>query len=511
MINPSAPIRKVVIVGGGTAGWMAAAALARLVPAGLSIALVESEDIGTVGVGEATIPSLLDFLRMLDIDEDDFVRATGATFKLGIEFVDWRTLGTRYMHPFGTYGRDVGGVGFAHIWRRQSRFPGAGGAVGDLEDYCLSAVAARLGRFTRPSSNPASVLASLAYAFHFDAGLFAGYLRALAERSGVRRLEGRVTAVETAPDDGRITHVVLADGRRLDGELFVDCSGFRSLLLGDALGVPFVDWQHWLPNDRALAVPSAPVQSPPPFTRATAGRSGWRWRIPLQHRTGNGHVYASAFMEDETAQAELLAGLAEPAIGDVRQLRFTAGVRARLWERNCVAIGLSGGFLEPLESTSIHLIQTGVARLLGLFPDAGFAAADRDEYNRVMQREFAQVRDFIILHYKATERNDSPYWQHLRSMAVPDTLAARIALWHEKGRVSQNGGELFTSHSWTAVLHGQAQSPHAIDPLTAMLPADESGRFLAHLRDVIGKTALAMPVHADFIAQHCRAAMTRTA
>ena len=510
-VSPAAPIRRVVIVGGGTAGWMTAAALARLVPTGVAVTLVESEEIGTVGVGEATIPSLHDFLSMLAIDEDAFVRATQATFKLGIEFVDWRAPGERYVHPFGTHGRDVHGVAFHQLWLRQSRLGGAAGDVGALEDYCVSAAAAKLGRFTRPSSNPASVLASLRYAFHFDAGLFAAFLREVSEAAGIRRIEGKVRAVELSPADGAIAAVSLADERRLDADLFIDCSGFRSLLLGDALAVPFVDWQHWLPNDRALAVPSAAAAPPPPYTRATAGSAGWRWRIPLQHRTGNGHVYASAFLDDERAARDLLDGLAEPAIGEVRHLRFTAGMRARLWERNCVAIGLAGGFLEPLESTSIHLIQSGIARLMALFPDTGFAACERDEYNRLMVREYEHTRDFIILHYKATTRDDSAYWRHCRAMAVPDTLASRMALWQERARVIADRGELFTPDSWIAVLAGQGPAPRAVDPLAAALPIEESGRFLAHLREVIAKTAAAMPPHADFIAQHCPAVRAQAA
>lgn len=292
--------------------------------------------------------------------------------------------------------------------------------------------------------------------------------------------------------------------------MFVDCSGFRSLLLGEALGVPFRSWQHWLPNDRALAVPSVAATPLPPYTRATAERAGWRWRIPLQHRTGNGHVYASAFLDDAEAERRLLDGLLEPAIGDPRPLRFTAGVRERLWERNCVAIGLSGGFLEPLESTSIHLIQTGIVRLLALFPDSGFGKPERDSYNRLMRREFEQVRDFIILHYKATRRDDSEFWHHCRTMAVPDTLSERRELWHGRARVSQEPGELFTSHSWIAVLSGQEPPPRGFDPLTETLPTENAGRFLRHLHDVVAKTAAAMPDHADFIARNCAAARATT-
>ena len=492
---------RIVIVGGGTAGWMTAAVLARLTAAGTSVTLVESEEIGTVGVGEATIPSLVDFNRLLGIDEDEFVRATGATFKLGIEFVDWGRKGERYMHPFGTFGRDVQGIKFHQLWQRQAR----AGDAGSLHDYCLTSVAARLNRFTRPSGDPAAVLSSLRYAFHFDAALYARFLRGLAERGGVTRVEGRISHVDLAPGDGFIRAVELADGRRIEGDLFVDCSGFRSLLLGEALRVPFTSWQHWLPCDRALAVPSESTAPLTPYTRATAGEAGWRWRIPLQHRTGNGHVYASAFLSDDAAADALIAGLDGAPTADLRPLRFTAGVRERLWERNCVAIGLSAGFLEPLESTSIHLIQSGITRLMSLFPDSGHPAASRDAYNRQLLAEYEQVRDFIILHYHATDRDDSAFWRHCRDTAPPDTLAHKLALWRERGRVMPEAGSLFTDDSWIAVLTGQAGQPAAGDPLVATLPPEETARFLHHLRSVIGQTANAMPDHAQFIARHCAA------
>ncbi|MBM6578089.1 tryptophan 7-halogenase [Microvirga sp. SRT01] len=505
------PIRKVVIVGGGTAGWMAAAALSRLTAAGVAITLVESEDIGTIGVGEATIPSLHDFNRLLGIDEDAFVRATRATFKLGIEFVGWGRIGDRYMHPFGTHGRDVEGVKFHQLWLRQSRIDGAAGDVGRLDEYCLSAVAAHAGRFTRPSDNPATVLASLGYAFHFDAGLYGRYLRQLSERTGVTRIEGRVTAVERSEHNGHIAAVVLDGGRRIDGELFVDCSGFRSLLLGDAMGVAFDSWQHWLPCDRALAVPSTSTAALLPYTRATAGTAGWRWRIPLQHRVGNGHVYASAFQDEAQAEDDLLRGLDGAALGDARRLRFVAGVRQRLWEGNCVALGLAGGFLEPLESTSIHLVQSGISRLLSLFPDTGFASAERDEYNRLLRLEYEQIRDFIILHYHATTRDDSPFWNHCRTMDIPASLSGKIALWRSRARVIRDQGGLFTDDSWIAVLAGQEPAPTSYDPLVDTLPVEEAGRFMHHLRDMIAKTAAAMPRHDAFIDRHCRADLANAA
>ncbi|TCP33111.1 tryptophan halogenase family protein [Sphingomonas sp. BK235] len=502
-MSTPAPVRAVTIVGGGTAGWMTAAALSRLVAAGVSVTLVESAEIGTVGVGEATIPSILDFLAMLGIDEHAFVRATGATFKLGIEFSDWGARGERYMHPFGAAGRDIAGVAFHQLWQRAAR---AGVAdAGTLDDYSLCTVAARQHRFDRASSDPAAVRSTLRHALHFDATLVARFLRAYAEAAGVRRVEGRVDSVALAPETGHIAALRLADGRQLGGELFVDCSGFRALLIGETLGVGFESWRHWLPNDRALAVPSAAASDPAPYTRAMAERAGWRWRIPLQHRTGNGHVYASDVVAEEEAHRLLLAGLTEPALDTARSIRFEAGVRRRWWEGNCVAIGLAGGFLEPLESTSIHLIQLGITRLLALFPDTGFAAPERDTYNRSLRRDYEQARDFIILHYKATRRDDSDYWRHCRTMAVPDTLAERLALWRGAGRVLHDRGELFTPASWIAVLAGQEPPSRAVDPLAATLPLDETERFLRHVRDMVAKTAAAMPRHADYVARHCAA------
>ncbi|WP_076070457.1 tryptophan halogenase family protein [Sphingomonas montana] len=509
MTASTGPLRRVVIVGGGTAGWMTAAALSRVVPADMTVTLVESEEIGTVGVGEATIPSLLDFNRILGIDEDDFVRSTQATFKLGIQFRDWAQIGDDYIHPFGTHGRDVAGFSFHQLWLREA----AGGNVaasGQIGDYCLSHVAARLGRFNRPVADPSAVLSTLSYAFHFDAGLYAGFLRSLSEAAGVVRVEGRIASVARNPENGHIDAVTLADGRRIEGDLFVDCSGFRSLLLGDALDVPFTSWQHWLPCDRAWAVPSTREGRLTPYTRATAERAGWRWRIPLQHRVGNGHVYSSAHCDDDMAVRTLLDGLEGEPLADPRQLRFVAGRRARLWEGNCVAIGLAGGFLEPLESTSIHLIQSGITRLIALFPDRSFNPVERAEYNRLLLREYDQVRDFVILHYHATTRSDSPFWDHVRTMTVPASLTEKLALWADKARLFREPGELFTPDSWIAVLLGQGRRPASFDPLIAGLPPADSTRFLTHLRDVIGKTAAAMPTHEDFIARHCAARTLQT-
>ena len=500
------PIASVVIVGGGTAGWMTAAALSQLVGGGLRVTLVESEEIGTVGVGEATIPPLIDFNRALGIDEDAFVRETQATFKLGIEFVNWARQGDRYIHPFGVYGRDVAGVKFHQIWLRDRQMAGDPGDPGTIGDHCVSVAAARLGRFSRPVANPEAVLSTLRYAFHFDAGLYARFLRGYAERRGVERIEGRIETVEQDAESGFITGVTLKDGRTIEGELFVDCSGFRSLLLGDTLGIPYRSWKHWLPCDTAIAVPCAGTANPTPYTRATAGDAGWRWRIPLQHRIGNGHVFSAAHLEHDRALDELLLGLDGSPIAEPRTVRFEAGRRERMWEKNCVAIGLSGGFLEPLESTSIHLIQSGIFKLMGLFPDKGFDQREIDRYNAFLVEEYERIRDFVILHYHATERDDSAFWNHCRTMEIPDSLADKIALWTGKGRIFRDQYDLFTEDSWIAVLLGQRQFPQSHDPLASALDAGEATRFLASIRDVIEKTAQAMPTHQQFIDRHCRAA-----
>ncbi|MDP9421331.1 MAG: tryptophan 7-halogenase [Pseudomonadota bacterium] len=499
------PIKNVVIVGGGTAGWMTAAALSRLTLGGVSITLVESEEIGTVGVGEATIPPLLDYNQALGIDQVEFIRATQATFKLGIEFVNWARQGDRYIHPFGVYGRDPNNVKFHQIWLRDRQLAGSLGELDEIGDYCVSVVAARNNRFTWPTGNPGAVLSTLRYAFHFDASLYARFLRGYAEKRGVTRIEGRIERVEQDPETGFITAVRLNDGRVVEGELFVDCSGFRSLLLGDTLGVPYQSWQHWLPCDRAIAIPCAGTANPTPYTRATAGSAGWRWRIPLQHRIGNGHVFSSAHIDESQALDELLQGLDGAPTAEPRTLRFVAGRRERMWEKNCVAIGLSSGFIEPLESTSIHLIQSGIFKLMSLFPDSGFDQIEIDKYNAFLVEEYERIRDFIILHYWATERDDSEFWNHCRTMEIPDTLAQKIELWIGKARIFRGSADLFTEDSWIAVLLGQRKVPESYDPLVNAFDVEESRRFLASIRDVIGKTALAMPTHQQFIDRHCRA------
>ncbi|MEP9400347.1 tryptophan halogenase family protein [Sphingomonas sp. VNH70] len=498
MSRAAAPIESVVIVGGGTAGWMAAAAASRYLDDGRrTITLVESDAIGTVGVGEATIPPILQFNRLLGIDEAEFVAKTGATFKLGIEFADWGAVGERYIHPFGTIGRDFEGVAFHQHWLKHRRAHG----MADFERFSMSAQAAAAHRFAPPVADARSPASQLAHAYHFDAALYAKFLRERAEAQGVRRVEGRIASVERNGESGHVTAVVLDDGRRVAGAFFIDCSGFRSLLLGEALGVGYRHWSHWLPCDRAIAVPSERVGPLLPYTRATAREGGWQWRIPLQHRTGNGHVYASGFTDDARAQEVLLANLDGAPTAEPRSLRFTAGVRERLWEKNVVALGLSGGFLEPLESTSIHLIQTGISKLFWLFPDSGHAAVERREYNRLMGEQFDYIRDFIILHYKATRRDDTPFWRYVRDMPIPDTLAHKIELFREKGRILRYDHDLFEVPSWVSVMFGQGIWPVGHDVVADSLDEARVADAMTRLAAAYADMAQRMPDHAAYVAR----------
>ncbi|KQN29367.1 tryptophan halogenase family protein [Sphingomonas sp. Leaf38] len=494
-------LRSIAIIGGGTAGWMAAAALAHVLGTrNVAITLVESEEIGTVGVGEATIPPIQAFNALLGIDEDAFVAATMGSFKLGIEFVDWLRPGACYFHPFGVYGTDVGAVPFEGLWHRLR-------AVGDaasLDAYSICAAAAQDGRFMRPLTDGGNTpLHRIGYAYHFDASLYARFLRRHAEATGVVRREGRVVDVAVRGADGFVETVTLASGERIAADLFVDCSGFRALLLGETLGTGYEDWSHWLPNDRAVAVPSAPVGPPTPYTRSTARAAGWQWRIPLQHRTGNGYVFASGHLSEDEAIATLLASLDGEPLAEPRALRFRTGRRDAFWVKNCVGLGLSSGFLEPLESTSIHLIQAGIARLLEMLPTRDFEAADIRRYNRLMIAEYDSIRDFIILHFHATQRDDTPYWDHVRTMAVPETLAERIRIYQATGRVFREADDLFTKTSWLAVMDGQGLCANGFDPLAASLSADEARTRLARMAAVTAAAATRMPPHEQFIARHC--------
>src|ERR1700676_1654104 len=496
-------LKNIVIIGGGTAGWMAAAALAKVLGPQLSIRLVESEAIGTVGVGEATVPHLKLFNQVLEIDEIEFVKQTQGTFKLGIEFVDWGRLGDRYVHGFGSIGHDYGLLPFYQYWLKLS---GAGKAA-DIGAYSLNTAAAPRGKFmTSATDVPAnSPLANIAYAYHFDAGLYARYLRRYAEARGVKRIEGRVVDVVLRAEDGFIAGVTLQDGQKLLGELFIDCSGFRGLLIEAALHTGYEDWTHWLPCDRALAVPCEKAGPPTPFTRSTARAAGWQWRIPLQHRTGNGYVYSSAYISDDEAAATLLNNLDGRPLGEPRLLRFMTGKRKKFWNKNCVAIGLAGGFMEPLESTSIHLIQQAVALLLSFFPDQGFDPVPIDRFNKKATFEWQRIRDFLILHYHATERSDTPFSNYCRTMSVPSEWTGYMNLFRQAGRFYRENDELFAQTSWVQVMMGQRITPRSYHPLVDLLSDAELDEFLGNVKYVIGRCVDAMPPQEKFIARYCAA------
>jgi tryptophan halogenase len=476
---------------------MAAAAFSRFLNNGRRrITLVESDAIGTVGVGEATIPPIVDFNRMLDINENEFLRATRGTFKAGIEFVNWGELGKRYFHPFGFYGHDLHGIAFHQLWLRETM---RGGAPGDIGQYCMSAAAAALGRFARPGPGAKPPLSQLLYAFHFDAGLYARFLRTIAERQGTERREGKIVKAHRDGESGDVLSVELEGGERVEGDLFIDCSGFRALLIEQELGSGWHDWSHWLPCDRAIAVPTSLAGPPDPFTRSTAHGAGWQWRIPLQHRMGNGMVFSSRFAEEDAAREVLLANLEGDLLAEPRTIRFETGRRKSSWSHNVVALGLSAGFVEPLESTSIHLIQNGIQRLLALFPDKPISPLERDEYNRGMGELYDDLRDFVILHYKATQRDDSELWRYVSSMEVPESLARKMQLWRLHGRVFREGHELFGPVSWVAVMLGQNLWPDAYDTIADSLDERKVSEAMAQMREDYRKAAEALPNQQQFL------------
>ncbi|MDB5672747.1 MAG: tryptophan halogenase [Alphaproteobacteria bacterium] len=490
--------RKVVIVGGGTAGWMAAAALVRLLPNACSVRLVESAEIGIVGVGEATLPHLRAFVQTLGIDEADFMKTTHATFKLGIDFRDFGRIGDSYVHPFGDFARPVANVPFYHYWLRMR----AEGRRDSIFDYSVANAMGAANRFAPPSTDRGSLMSTISYAYQFDATLFAPYLRTYSEARGAVRTEGRIVSVEQHPESGDVTSVTLENGERIEGDLFIDCSGFRSLLLGGTLSEGWEDWSDWLLCDRACALPCTPPPGPiEPYTRVTAMSAGWRWRIPLQHRVGNGYVYSSAHLSDEDAADAIGAAIEGTAMADPRILKFRAGRRRRSWSHNVVAIGLASGFLEPLESTSIYLVQAAITQLVELFPHGPIETADRDEFNRLVDLEYDRIRDFLILHYHATSRDDSDFWNHVRTMRVPDSLHEKIELFRTEARVARYSEGLFLEPSWVAVYVGQGIIPSVWDQRADAPDSLSVSQAMDQLRGQIGQVVAGLPDHKAFIAQ----------
>lgn len=497
MINSSKnTIKSIAIVGGGTAGWMTAAALSRVLqPQNVKVILVESEQIGTVGVGEATLPDIANFNRMLGINESDFLKATKATFKLGIKFKDWGRLGDSYFHPFGAHGIDMNGIDFHQYWLHSR----AAGNTKPLEDYSICALSAKYAKFTLPHADPRTPESHLRYAYHFDAAEYALFLRNYAEKNGVVRQEGNILKVIQNEQSGNISGLILKSGLTIEADFFIDCSGFNALLIGKTLGVPFKDWSHWLPCNSAQTVASESSSSLLPYTISTAKQAGWQWRIPVHHRTGNGHIYCTDFIHDDDANKVLFDGLDTKPIGEPRTIRFKTGCRDRFWVKNCVSIGLASGFLEPLESTSIFLIQIGITRFLSLYPTINGDDIVRDEYNRLMSREFAQVRDVIILHYTATQRDDSEFWKYCANMPIPDSLQHKIDLFKAVGRVSFDSGELFVRSNWLAIMIGQNILPENYDPILADIASTDIAKSLSSMSNAMEKAVAKMPNHADFI------------
>lgn len=493
-------IKRIAIVGGGTAGWMAASVLARALPgSGCAITVVESPDIGTVGVGEATIPPIIDLLRFLNINEADFVRYCQATYKLGIKFTDWSRIGSSYWHPFGTFGNSINLRPFHHAWHRAC----AEGIKPRFNDFSLCAALGDAGKFCFPDPAAAPPIAGLRYALHLDAGLVAQYLSTYAQRLGVTRLQKTVAHVTQSPS-GFLDELVFDDATRLQADLFLDCSGFRGLLIEQTLNTGYLNWSDMLPCDRAVAVPTEIATARPPYTEARARNAGWRWRIPLQHRAGNGYVYSSAHIGDAEALEDLLGQLPGKPLGEPRFLRFTTGRRRLFWNRNCVALGLASGFLEPLESTSIHLVMSGVYKLLEHFPTKRFVQANIDSFNRELIAENERIRDFIVLHYCLTQRDDAPLWRYCRSMPLPDALKERIDLYRHTGRIRTKPGELFTDLSWFYIFEGMGVRPEQHDPLMDVVDMQALRDILSSLAQSTAKAAQTARPHDSFFATEAR-------
>jgi tryptophan 7-halogenase len=487
--------QKIVIAGGGTAGWITAAALAHQMGEILDITLVESQDIGTVGVGEATIPPMRTFHRFIGINEQEFMRATNATFKLGIQFENWRQVGEKYFHSFGMTGKQTIITDFIHFWLRGREL----GIAGDIGDYCLEYKAALQNRF---SLNEHS---KINYAFHLDAGRYASFLRARAEARGVQRVEGKIARVEQYSDTGFIRSLILDSGQEIAGDLFIDCTGMRALLIEQCLQTGFEEWNHWLPCDSAIAVQTESHEPAVPYTKSIAHHAGWRWQIPLQNRVGNGIVFSSPHLSDDEATTMLLSSMEGKVLTEPRVIKFKTGRRKKSWNKNCIAMGLASGFLEPLESTSIHMIMTAVTRLLQLFPHGEIKQSIVDEYNTQAKSEYERIRDFIILHYKATARDDSPFWRYCKEMEIPEELEHRMNLFKEFGRSNQVEGELFRLDSWTQVMLGQGIMPESYHPIVALMPDRELQNFLNSIATDVNNSIAVMSKHYDFVNKYCRA------
>lgn len=495
-------LRHIVIAGGGTAGYMCAAHLSVALPPDVRLSLVESEDIGTIGVGEATLPTLRHFNAHLGIDEMDFVRRCEATFKLGIQFVGWGREGHSYFHGFGDFGADIAAIPAYHYWRRLREL----GDATPLSAYSLPARIAEAGKFFPPNPDPRSAMHAYTYAYQFDAALYAAYLRDFAEKRRLNRVNARIQDVLRDGESGDITGLKLDTGETIEGDFFIDCTGFRGLLIEGALKAGFTDWSHYLPVDRAWTVgcerdPSAGIT---PYTRVTARQAGWQWRIPLQHRTGNGHVFCSRYIDEDEARRVLLANLDGRPLRDPTLIRFRTGHRNRFWSHNCVAVGLASGFIEPLESTSIGFIQNGIARLLDLFPRRGANPELADEYNRLTQLEYERTRDFVVLHYHVNDRPE-PLWRDCAAFAIPDTLREKIALFRARGHLTQREGDGFAPPSWTAIYDGLGIVSEAYDPLVLRHADAEIRALMQRRRDAVTRVVTQLPPHEAFIAEHCAA------
>ncbi len=505
--DPNRPIRKICIVGGGTAGWMAAALMAEHFKGAMGrIELVESDDIGTIGVGESTVPPFLQLLAKLGVDEQVFIREVQASFKLGIEFQDWKTKGERYFHPFGTIGAPVDLADFYQLWLKAR----ANGYTGALQDFAPATAMAKAGKFTLPFKAARTPVGGASYALHVDAKRVARFLRTYAEARGVTRTEGIVDDVAVRPD-GFVETLVLKDGRTVEADFFIDCSGFRSLLIGKALGVGYEDWSHWLMCDRAIAVQTENVGPPTPYTMAQAQDFGWRWRIPLQHRTGNGYVFCSKYLSDDEATATLMSQVEGAPVVKPMVVPFKTGVRDRLWDKNVLALGLAGGFIEPLESTAIHLIYRGMDFFFRLLPDRDCDAALAAEYNRRMRTDYEEIRDFIVLHYCTTERDDTAFWRECRDMELPPGLKRKIDLFRVNGSLAEGLDELFRAVSWQSVMEGMGVRPRGYHPLVDRIPFDGMPGQLDHAAELLKRVVGDLPTHAQFIAQHCAAEMPQKA